>query len=150
MTLFIGIVGLLIATGAVWIGYRALVLAHEAQHAALAQQEGADARERLESIQRLLEQLRRLEDAQAAPDDRGFRDIQAGMRAGLALGGLRKRLLVTTILSERAFDPDAAGGRPHREDFGRTCDAARAELYAAAGDAAEHARVTRSRWARGT
>jgi hypothetical protein len=54
------------------------------------------------------------------------------MRASLAVGGLRRRLPVTAILSERAFNENAANGKPGWRPFLLTIGAVRDELFNAA------------------
>ena len=129
MSVFLAILGLVVAAVAIWIAYLALVVARRAQHDAQRERERDDAHEYLKWIETLLEQLRRLENAQAVPHAEEFRDVQMAMRAALAIGGLRRRLPVTTILSERPFTEAAENGEPGWQPFLMTVGAVRDELF---------------------
>ena len=98
MTTFLAVLGVVAAAGAAWIGYRALTVAHQAQQDARHRREHAEAHDQLRWIETLLEQVRRLEDAQGTEQSEEFRDIQIAMRSAVAIGGLRRRLPVTAIL----------------------------------------------------
>jgi hypothetical protein len=134
VSVFLATLGLIVAAVATWIAYLALVVARHAQQAAQQERERDDAHEHIKWIETLLEQLRRLQNAQAATHAEEFRDVQMTMRAALAIGGLRRQLPVTTILSERPFSEAAANGEPGWEPFMMTIGAARDELF----DAASH------------
>ena len=138
MSAFLAVLGVVVAGGAAWIGYRALMLSHQAQQDARHRQARAEAHDQLRWIELLLEQVRRLQDAQGAERPEEFRDIQMAMRAAVAIGGLRRRLPVTAILSERPFNVDAAGGKPGWESFLLTVDAVREELFGAADAISAH------------
>ena len=90
MSVFLATLGLIVAAAATWIAYLALVAARRAQQDAQHERERDDAPERLKWIETLLEQLRRLQNAQAAPHAEEFRDVQMAMRAALAIGDLRR------------------------------------------------------------
>ena len=98
MTTFLAILGLIVASGAAWIGYLALKLSHQAHQDHEHRQNRAEAHDQLSWIEALLEQVRRLQDAQGALRPVEFRDIQMSMRVALAIGGFQRRLPVTVIL----------------------------------------------------
>ena len=133
MTTFLAILGLIVAVGAAWIGYLALKVSHQAQQDQQHREDRADAHDQLKWIEMMLGQVRRLQNAQGASDPEEFRDIQLSMRAALAIGGFKKRLPVTAILAERSFSNGAADGGPGWRPFLLTVDAARDELFDAAG-----------------
>jgi hypothetical protein len=132
VTVFFAILGLVVAAVATWIAYLALVVSRGAQQDARHERDRADAHERLRWIEALLEHLRRLQDAQASSRAEEFRDLQMAMRASLAIGGLRRQLPVTAILSERPFSEAAARGKPGWQPFLLTVEAVRDELFDAA------------------
>ena len=132
MTTFLAILGLIVAVGAAWIGYLALKVSHQAQQDHQHREDHADAHDQLKWIETMLGQVRRLQDAQGACDPEEFRDIQLSLRAALAIGGFKKRLPVTAILSERSFSDGAASREPGWESFLLTVDAVRDELFDAA------------------
>ena len=140
MSAFLAILGLIVAAVATWLAYLALGIARRAQQHAQHERDRDDAHERLEWIEELLEHLRRLQDAQGGLRAEEFRDLQMAMRASLAISGLRRRLPVTAILSERPFSEAAANGKPGWQPFLLTVEAVRDELFAAAGAIAESSR----------
>ena len=105
--------GLIVAAVATWIAYLALVVARHAQQAAQQERERDDAHEHIKWIETLLKSnFAGCRTLKTAPHAEEFRDVQVAMRAALAIGGLRRQLPVTTILSERPFSEAAANGEP--------------------------------------
>ena len=137
MSVFLAILGLIVAALAIWIAYLALAISRRVQQDAQHERDRDDDHERLRWIEGLLEHVRRLQDAQAALRADEFRDLQMAMRASLAIGGLRRRLPVTVILSERPFSESAANGKTGWPPFLLTVDAVRDELFDAASAIAE-------------
>jgi hypothetical protein len=125
VTVILSLVAIATAVFAAWIGRDALLLARD-------ERARSDARFQLESIERLVELLHKLQSAQGAPHEDLFHDTQMSMRAMLSVSGLRRWLPVTAILSGRGFNPDAANGRPDWPLFVSAIDAARDELFAVA------------------
>jgi len=132
VAVFLATLGLIVAALATWIAYLALAVSRRAQQDAQHERDRDDAHERLKWIEGLLEHVRRLQDAQAALRAEEFRDLQVAMRASLAIGGLRRLLPVTVILSERPFSEAAANGEPGWPQFLLTVEAVRDELFDAA------------------
>ncbi len=124
--------GLIVAAVATWIAYLAIAISRRAQQDAQYERDRADAHASLRWIEGLLELLRLLQGAQAASRAEEFRDLQMALRASLAIGGLRRRLPVTAILSERQFSEAAASGKPGWQPFLLTVEAVRDELFDAA------------------
>ena len=101
MTTFLAILGLIVASGAAWIGYLALKLSHQAHRTTSTAKTAL--RPATSSLDRSVARaVRRLQDAPVVRPVE-FRDIQMSMRVALAIGGFQRRLPVTVILSERSF-----------------------------------------------
>jgi hypothetical protein len=139
MSTFLAVVGLIVAAGAVWIGYLALTVHHHASQEAQHLQDQVDAHDRLRWIETLLRQLRELQRAQGSLHPEEFNDIQMAMRTALAIGGLWRQLPVTTILAQRPFSEDAANGKPGWEPFLLTVGAVRDELFETASAIGDNA-----------
>jgi hypothetical protein len=138
MTLSLTILGLVVAAGATYIGYLALTVSRQMRQDAHFERDRADVHDQLKWINTLVVEVRRLQGAQGAPHPDDFHDIQMSMRVALAVAALRSRLPVTTILSERAFDADAANGMPGWQPFLQTIEAALTELTRVASAIADH------------
>jgi hypothetical protein len=127
----LSLVGIGFAAWATRINIQALDIARDAQQAAAIEAARATARNQLRSAGALLRLLGLLRQEQGRPNnEENFHDVQVSMRAELVIGGLT--LPVTTILSERKYDPNATVDGPNWQSFKVAINAAREELTMAA------------------
>jgi hypothetical protein len=98
-----GVVQLLIALWALKIGRDALKVSERVEQDARSERERADHRDRLMWMQTLLNELRPVQEAMAAPHETEYHNRQRWMKTCLATAGLRDRLPATVAVSERPY-----------------------------------------------